>query len=73
MIRVDWNTIDWTHLLALRHIKMAYTFGAFIGVDLINELALVNGIIGAFWLANIAIYALIGDHESHVTPSVRTR
>jgi hypothetical protein len=46
---------------------MPHALGAFSGVDLIDELAQVNRLIGAFGFAHITVDAFIGDHQRHVT------
>jgi hypothetical protein len=48
---------------------MAYAFGALMRIDFVNFQAHENGIVGAFWFANIAVNALIGDDQSHELPS----
>ena len=48
---------------ALRCIEMTNAFGAFHRVNLVIFDALVNGLVGAFRLADVAIDALIGDLE----------
>jgi hypothetical protein len=64
-LRIYRDAFNWAHLLALWHIEMTDTFRTFIGVDLINLLAHVNRVVGAFWLTHIAINAFIGDDEGH--------
>jgi hypothetical protein len=54
--------VYWANLLTLGLIEMADAFGAFIGVDFVDELALIDGIVGAFWLADVAINAFIRNH-----------
>jgi hypothetical protein len=44
---------------------MAYAFGAFGGVNLVNLHAHEDGVVGAFGFTHIAVDALIGDHQSH--------
>ena len=63
---VDRNAGHRAHLHALRFVKMANALGASGGVDLVNDLAQVNGLVGAFGFAHIAIDAFVGDHQGHV-------
>ncbi len=44
---------------------MAHALSAVSGVDFVDFNTLVNSIIWTFWLADVAVYALIGDHQSH--------
>ena len=53
------------HLHALRLIKVAYAFGAAVGVNFINFRPQINGLVGAFWLAHITIDAFIGNGQRH--------
>jgi hypothetical protein len=66
-LRVHGDAIHRTHLHTLRLIKMPHTFGAFLGRNLVDVRPHVNGVIGAFWLAYIAIDAFISDQQSHVS------
>jgi hypothetical protein len=50
---------------ALRGIEVADALGAATGIDDIDLHALGDGLIGAFRLADIAIDALVGDHQGH--------
>ena len=63
MLFINQNTIHRTHLLALRLVVVADALGAFAGLDFINLVALVDGIIRAFRFAYVAIDALIGNKE----------
>jgi alpha/beta superfamily hydrolase len=65
MLWVNRNTRHGTHLHALRLMVVAYAFGAFIGVNLVNLHAHEDGAVGALGFTHIAIDALIGDHQSH--------
>jgi hypothetical protein len=65
MLRMDRNAGHWTHLHALRLVKVADAFGAFRGIDLVNLRTQVNGLIRALGLAHIAIDAFVGNHQSH--------
>ena len=55
------NAIHRTHLLALRFIVVADAFGAQIGVDDVNLLALGDGAVRALGLAYVAVDAFIGN------------
>jgi hypothetical protein len=67
-LRVDGNTSHRAHLDALGFVKMADTFSAFMGVDLIDLRAQINGLIRTLRLTHIAIDALVGDDQSHGLP-----
>jgi hypothetical protein len=41
---------------------MADAFGALIGIDFVKIYAFVDGFIRTLRLANVTIYALLGDH-----------
>jgi hypothetical protein len=62
---IDRNAIHWADFTALWGIKMANALGAFAGVNFVDVDTLINGIVRAFWLAHVAIDALIGDFERH--------
>ena len=62
MLRVEGDAINWANLLTLGLIKMSDAFSAAARVYLVNIQALVNGLVGAFWFADITIDAFIGDH-----------
>lgn len=55
------DAIHRAHLLALRLIVVADAFGAKIGVDDVNLLALGDGAVRALGLAYVAIDAFIGN------------
>lgn len=63
--RVNMNARHGAHFDALRRVKMADTFGAFGRRDFINDLTLVNGLVGAFCFAHITIDAFVGDNKRH--------
>gem|GEM_PF-2840914 len=71
MLRVGWNTSHRANRHTLRFVKMADTFGATRWVNQIMFLAQIDGLIGAFWLADITIDALVGNHQRH-SQSFRT-
>ena len=72
MLFIHQNAIYRTDLLALRLIIVAYALSTQIGIDFINFFALVNSIIRAFRLANIAVNALIGNKQRHLLfPSIK--
>jgi len=60
MIWILGNTVDGAHLDTLRSIVMTDTFRAFVWVNLINFLTLVNCLIRTFGFTNIAVDAFIG-------------
>jgi hypothetical protein len=60
---VEGNAIDRADFHALRCVIVAYAFGAFIGVDDVNGLALRDGAIGAFRLAYVAVDTFVGDDQ----------
>jgi hypothetical protein len=64
---VDWDASHRAHLNALGFVKMTHAFRAFVRIDLVDLAAHVNGLVGALGFAHIAIDALIGDHQSHVS------
>jgi hypothetical protein len=65
MGRVDWNARHRTHLYALGLIEMPHALGAFAGVDFVDFLAKVDGLIGALGLTHITVDAFVGDHQCH--------
>ena len=65
MLGVQGDASHRAYLHALRFFVVAHTFSAFFRVYLVNLHAHVNGIVGAFGLAHIAVDALIRDHQSH--------
>jgi hypothetical protein len=65
IIGVHRNAIDGTHFAALRRIKVADAFGAFVRVDDIDVLTLGDCAIRALGFANITVDAFVGDHQSH--------
>jgi hypothetical protein len=56
------NTVNGAYFAALRRIKMADALGAYSGINFVNLYPLVNSVVGAFRLTNVAVYALIGNH-----------
>ena len=64
-VGIDRNTSHRADLHALRLVKMADAFGAFVGVNLVNVFAHVNGLVRALGLAHVAVDALIGDQQCH--------
>ena len=65
MSRIDNNALNRTDFDALRDLKVSNTFGAVIRFDFVNFFSLVDGIIWALRLANIAIDAFICDYQCH--------
>jgi hypothetical protein len=65
MVRILDDTVHWTDLNTLRLIKMSHTFGAQVGINLINFITLGNGTIGAFGFAHITVDAFVVDQQGH--------
>jgi hypothetical protein len=65
VLRVQGNASHRAHLDALGFIEVTDAFGASVGVDLVNLFAQKNRLVGTFGLADIAVDALLGDHECH--------
>jgi hypothetical protein len=59
--RMGNDAFDRTHFDALRLIEMTDAFGAKFGINFVKLDALINCLVRAFRLANVAIDALIGD------------
>lgn len=62
---VHGDTRHRTHLHTLGFVKVSDTFGAAIGIDLIDLRPEKDRFIGAFGLADIAIDAGVRDHQGH--------
>jgi len=65
---VSWilqDTIHRANNLALGLVEMAYALGAQSPIDLVDLLALVDGLVGALGLTHIAVYAFIVDQKRH--------
>ena len=62
---IDNNTLNGTDLDALWNLEVSNTFGTVIRFDFVNFFSLVDGIIWALRLANIAIDAFICDYQCH--------
>ena len=62
---VDGNTSHGADLLALRLVEMSDALGAFIGIDLIDQRPHEDGLIGAFRLTDVAVDAIVGNHQRH--------
>lgn len=65
MPRIDRYTRHRTQLLALRLVEMSNALSAFIRVDLINQLTHGNRTVRARRLTDIAVDAIVGDHQCH--------
>jgi hypothetical protein len=65
-LRIIGNARDGTNLLALRGIEMPHTLSALIRIDLVDFRAHEDGFVWALRLADIAVDALIGNHECHI-------
>jgi hypothetical protein len=68
VLRVQRNAGHGADLHALRLVEMAHAFGAFVRVDLVNFLAQVDRLVGAFGLADVAVDAFVGDHQAMFSP-----
>jgi len=62
---VQWYAIDRAYLDTLRCIEVADTFGAFIGVDNVNDVALIDSVIRAYRFAHITVNAFVGYFKRH--------
>ena len=63
IVGIFWDTIRYgTKQRTLRLIKMTDTLGTQRRVNFINQLAHINRIVGAKWLADIAVDTFIGDY-----------
>lgn len=65
MLRIFWNAIHGTHHLALRLIKMSYTFRAQIRINFVNQFALENRFVRTRRFAHIAVDAFVRNHQRH--------
>src|SRR5476649_2895984 len=65
MLRVAWDAIHRAHLLALRFIVVADTFGALVRVDHVDVDTHRNSVVRALGLAYVAVDALIGNEQGH--------
>jgi hypothetical protein len=69
MLGMGINTSYGAHLHALRLIKMADAFRAFVRMNFVELSAHVDRFVGAFGLTHIAIDAFFGDAQRHDEPS----
>lgn len=65
MLYIFNNAIHWTNCNALRLCKMPHAFCAFIRINFINHITLINSRVRTYWLADIAINAFISDYQRH--------
>ncbi len=65
-LRIKRNATDRAYLLTLWLRVMTYTLSAFMRINLINFRPHVNGVIRAFGFADIAIDAIVCNHQGHV-------
>jgi hypothetical protein len=65
MLRINWNASHRTQLLTLWLVEMTNAFSAFVGINLIDQLAHRDSIVRASRLADIAVDAIVGDHQCH--------
>ena len=68
-VEVDGDALDGTDLGALGFIEVADAFGATVGVDDVVLGPHGDGFVGAFGFAAVAVDALVGDDEGHVSGS----
>jgi hypothetical protein len=54
-------------LNALRFIVVTHTFGAFGGINLVNQHAHEDGVVGALGFAHIAVDAFVRDQQGHIS------
>jgi hypothetical protein len=69
MLRVLADAVYRTNFHALRRVVMADAFGAQYRIDDIDVLALGNGAVGAFGLADVAVDAFIVNNKRHTFPN----
>ena len=65
VLGIDRNAGHRADLHALGFVKMPHAFGAFAGVDLIDLFTQIDGLVGAFGFAHVAVDALIGNQQRH--------
>ena len=66
MVRVQRDAVHGADLAALRFVKVAHAFGAFVGVDFVDLRAGRDGAVGAFAASRVAI-AEAGPERSPCT------
>jgi hypothetical protein len=54
-----------TDLHTLRFIEVSYALGALVGINFVDLLAKIDGLVGTLWLAHITVNALIGNDQRH--------
>src|SRR5690606_31728393 len=69
IVGVERDAVHRADLLALGFVVVADAFGAEVGVDDVDFLALGNGAVRALGLANVAVDAVIGDYQGHPASS----
>ncbi len=62
---IDGYASHGTDLLALGLIEMPDALSAFVRMDLIDQRPHEDGVIRALGFANVAIDAIVGDHQGH--------
>jgi hypothetical protein len=65
MVGVNGNAAHRADLDTLRLVEMPHALGALGRIDLVDLLAHVDRLVRAFGFADIAVDALVGDHQSH--------
>jgi hypothetical protein len=63
---VMWNAIHGANRYALRLIVMPDALSATVWVNHINFITSRNRVVGALWLANVTVNALVSNHQCHV-------
>src|SRR5690554_627663 len=67
LVRIEWDTVNRAHLLALRLTKMADALRTKVGIYLVDLRSLINGTVRALRLTNVTIDTFIGNHQRHGT------
>src|SRR5690606_30726099 len=70
VVFVERDAVHRAHLLTLGFVVVADAFGAQVGVDDVDLLALGDGAVGAFGFADVAVDAVVGDFQGHATAPV---
>jgi hypothetical protein len=64
-VGVQGDAGDRANLNALGLVEVTHALGAAVGVDLINFFTHEYRLVGTFGFTNIAVDALLGDHQGH--------
>jgi hypothetical protein len=65
MVGIVGNAINGADFATLRRIEVADAFGALVGIDDVDFIALRNRVVRALGLAYVTVDAFIGDHQGH--------